>query len=61
MERMKNVYKITIVRGAEKEDFLVFSHSHDNAIKKIKVFLQRKGIIDFEIAKAEILHKNVIY
>lgn len=61
MERLKNVYKVTVT--AEKEQIIkyVFSHSHDNATKKIKVFLQRKGIINFNIANVELMHQDVIY
>lgn len=42
MERLKNVYKITIEAGSGKCEYYVFSHSHDNALKKIKVFCKGK-------------------
>lgn len=61
MERPKNVYKVLAETQNGNEEILVFSHTHDNAVKKTKVYLERKGVVIKNIVNAEKIHKNVIY
>lgn len=51
MERLKNVYKVNIFIDSRTFEKYVFSHSVDNAMKKIKVYFQRKGHVNISIAK----------
>ena len=61
MERLKNVYRILIETESGNKEILVFSHTHDNAVKKARVYFERKGIIIKDIVNAEKIHDNVIY
>ena len=61
MERLKNVYRILIDTETGNKEILVFSHTHDNAVKKARVYFERKGIIIKDIVNAEKIHDNVIY
>ena len=61
MERLKNVYRILIDTESGNKEILVFSHTHDNAVKKARVYFERKGIIIKDIVNAEKIHDNVIY
>ena len=61
MERLKNVYRILIETENSNKEILVFSHTHDNAVKKARVYFERKGIIIKDIVNAEKIHDNVIY
>lgn len=61
MERLKNVYKVEAETTSGSIEKFIFSHSHDNAMKKMKVYLQRKNISILKIAKVEKIHENVIY
>lgn len=63
MERLKNVYEITaeLTDGSEQK-IRVFSHSHDNAAKKAKVYFLRKEHTEInKIVVVKMLHQNVIY
>ena len=61
IERLKNVYRILIDTESGNKEILVFSHTHDNAVKKARVYFERKGIIIKDIVNAEKIHDNVIY
>ena len=61
MERLKNVYRILIDTESGNKEILVFSHTHDNAVKKARVYFERKGVIIKDIVNAEKIHDNVIY
>ena len=61
MERIKNVYRILIDTESGNKEIIVFSHTHDNAVKKARVYFERKGIIIKDIVNAEKIHDNVIY
>ena len=61
MERLKNVYRILIDTESGNKEILVFSHTHDNAVKKARVCFERKGLIIKDIVNAEKIHDNVIY
>ena len=61
MERIKNVYRILIDTESGNKEILVFSHTHDNAVKKARIYFERKGIIIKDIVNAEKIHDNVIY
>ena len=61
MDRLKNVYRILIDTESGNKEILVFSHTHDNAVKKARVYFERKGIIIKDIVNAEKIHDNVIY
>ena len=61
MERLKNVYRILIETESGNNEILVFSHTHDNAVKKTKVYLERKGVVIKNIVNVEKIHENVIY
>jgi len=63
MERLKNVYKVFADLGdGESGEILVFSHSHDNAAKKAKVYFSRSKKKDIQkVEKIELIHKDVIY
>ena len=61
MERLKNVYRILIDTESGNKEIIVFSHTHDNAVKKDRVYFERKGIIIKDIVNAEKIHDNVIY
>ena len=61
VERLKNVYRILIDTESGNKEILVFSHTHDNAVKKARVYFERKGIIIKDIVNAEKIHDNVIY
>lgn len=61
MERIKNVYRILIDTESGNKEILVFSHTHDNAVKKARVYFERKGVIIKDIVNAEKIHDNVIY
>ena len=61
MERLKNVYRILIETESGNKEILVFSHTHDNAVKKAIVYFERKGVIIKDIVNAEKIHDNVIY
>ena len=61
MERIKNVYRILIETESGNKEILVFSHTHDNAVKKARVYFERKGVIIKDIVNAEKIHDNVIY
>lgn len=60
-ERIKDVYMITAntERGEIKK--YIFSHSHDNAAKKMRVYLERHGIMDEKIVNIEKILTNVLY
>ena len=61
MDRIKNVYRILIETESGNKEILVFSHTHDNAVKKARVYFERKGVIIKDIVNAEKIHDNVIY
>ena len=61
MERLKNVYRILIETESGNKEILVFSHTHDNAVKKARVYFERKGILIKDIVNAEKIHDNDIY
>ena len=63
MERLKNVYKIS----ADLEDGTtitkhIFSHTHDNALKKFKVANSRNKLPEIiKVNFVELILKDVIY
>ena len=63
MERLKNVYKIS----ADLEDGTtiikhIFSHTHDNALKKFKAANSRNKLPEIKkVNSVELLLKDVIY
>ena len=62
MERLKNVYKITAkTEKSEGMEKYIFSHTPDNAAKKMRVYLERKGEINAKIMHVEQVLKDVIY
>lgn len=61
MERIKNVYRILIDTESGNKEVLVFSHTHDNAVKKARMHLERKGVTIKDIVNAEKIHDDVIY
>ena len=61
MERLKNVYRILIETESGNKEILIFSHTHDNAVKKARVYFERKGVIIKDIVNAEKIHDNIIY
>ena len=62
MERLKNVYKITAkTEKSEGLEKYIFSHTPDNAAKKMRVYLERKGEINAKIMHVEQVLKDVIY
>ena len=61
MDRLKNVYRILIDTESGNKEILVFSHTHDNAVNKARVYFERKGVIIKDIVNAEKIHDNVIY
>lgn len=63
MERSKNVYRVSAdLDNGNAGSILVFSHTHDNAIKKAKMyFLQKEHREIDKIAKVEMIYQNVIY
>ena len=61
VERLKNVYRILIDTESGNKEILVFSHTHDNAVKKARVYFERKCVIIKDIVNAEKIHDNVIY
>lgn len=63
MDRLKNVYKVSAyLNNGTIGNILVFSHSHDNAIKKAKMYFLRKEHMEIDkIVKVDMIHKNVIY
>ena len=62
MERLKNVYKITAkTEKSEGMEKYIFSHTPDNAAKKMRVYLERKGEINAKIMNVEQVLKDVIY
>lgn len=63
MERLKNVYRVSAdLDNGTAENILVFSHTHDNAIKKAKMYFLRKQHREIDkFAKVEMIHENVIY
>ena len=62
MERLKNVYKITAkTEKSEGLERYIFSHTPDNAAKKMRVYLERKGEINAKIMHVEQVLKDVIY
>ncbi|WP_455945525.1 hypothetical protein [Eubacterium ramulus] len=62
MERMKNVYKVTVKteNGGICEKF-IFTHSPDNAARKMRVNVERTGKRVGSILKIELFLKNVIF
>lgn len=62
MERLKNVYKIMAKteNNAEIEKY-IFSHTPDNAAKKMRVHLEKMGEKCIEIMHVEQILQNVIY
>ena len=62
MERLKNVYKITAkTEKSEGLEKYIFTHTPDNAAKKMRVYLERKGEINAKIMHVEQVLKDVIY
>ena len=62
MERLKNVYKIMAkTENNEEIEKYIFSHTPDNAAKKMRVHLGKMGEKCIEIMHVEQILQNVIY
>lgn len=62
MERVKNVYKITAKTENKTElEKYIFSHTPDNAAKKMRVHLEKMGEKCVEIMHVEQILQNVLY
>lgn len=62
MERVKNVYKITAKTENKTElEKYIFSHTPDNAAKKMRVHLEKMGEKCVGIMHVEQILQNVLY
>lgn len=61
MKRLKNVYKITAETENGRIEKYIFSHSHDNAAKKMRIYLERNGNQMKNIVNIELLLEGVLY
>lgn len=61
LQRLKNVYKITAETENGRIEKYIFSHSHDNAAKKMRIYLERNGNQMKNIVNIELLLEGVLY
>lgn len=62
MERVKNVYKITAKTENKTElEKYIFSHTPDNAAKKMRVYVERSGQKFIDLLNVQLVIKDVIY
>lgn len=62
MERLKNVYKVTVkCENGNEIELKVFSHSLENAVKKATSHCQKQLIKVLSVEKTELIFENVIY
>lgn len=62
MERLKNVYLVTAKtsEALEKKKY-IFSHSPENAAKKMRVYVEKSGQKFIDLLNVQLVIKDVIY